>query len=69
MVEAVVSVPKKKKAKPFDPHAEIIAPRHVRLVVGLAPVTIWRLRRAGEFPEPIRLSKGRVGWRRSALEA
>lgn len=66
-IEAVVSEPKK-KAKPFDPHAEIISPRHVRLIVGIAPITIWRLRREGKFPPPLRLTKGRIGWRRSDLE-
>lgn len=57
------------QAAGFHPEALIVAPRHIRLVVGLPPVTIWRLRKAGLFPEPIRLSAGRIGWRRSDLEA
>ena len=58
----------KRKVKPFDPDAEVVKARHLRLVVGLAPVTIWRLRRAGQFPPPLRLSAGRIGWRRADLE-
>jgi prophage regulatory protein len=56
----------KPKQPAYDPQSEIIPPRHLRLVTG--PVTVWRLRRAGKFPEPIRLSVGRIGWRRSDLD-
>lgn len=66
-LEAATSKPKR-VAKAFDPHAEIISPRDVRLIVGIAPVTIWRLRREGKFPPPLRLTKGRIGWRRADLE-
>jgi prophage regulatory protein len=68
MLEAVQSK-SKRVAKPFDRDAEIISPRHVRLVVGISPITIWRLRREGKFPAPLRLTKGRIGWRRSDLNA
>ena len=30
--------------------------------LNLSRTTIWRLRRAGEFPQPIRLSANAVGW-------
>ena len=30
--------------------------------VGLSKTTLWRLRQAGEFPEPVALSLGRNGW-------
>ena len=60
---------KPRQAAGYDPASEIIKPKHLRVVVGLSGCTVWRLRRAGEFPAPIRLSVGRVGYRRSDLEA
>ena len=35
---------------------------------GLSRATIHRMRRRGEFPEPIRLSPGRCGWRQSTID-
>jgi predicted DNA-binding transcriptional regulator AlpA len=70
--ETVLSQPQaaaKRHARDYDPAAEIVAPRHLKLVTGLAPVTCWRLRRAGLFPQALRLSVGRIGWRRADLEA
>ena len=34
----------------------------------LSETTIWRERRAGRFPEPIRISPGAVAWRESDIE-
>lgn len=31
--------------------------------------TAWRLVRAGELPKPIRISRGRIGWRHSDIAA
>ena len=28
---------------------------------------MWRMRRRGEIPEPIRVSRGAVGWRQTTL--
>ncbi|KIE42487.1 helix-turn-helix transcriptional regulator [Geobacter anodireducens] len=38
-------------------------------MTGLSKTTLWRLERAGEFPARHQLSNGRVGWRRSDVEA
>jgi prophage regulatory protein len=52
----------------YQPDAEIVAPFFLPYVVGFSTTTAWRLRRRGLFPAPIRLSAGRVGWRRRDLE-
>jgi prophage regulatory protein len=47
----------------------ILRPRVVEERIGLSLTTIWRQRRLGQFPEPIRLSPGCVGWRESDIQA
>jgi prophage regulatory protein len=46
----------------------ILRPERKRLVP-LSDATIWRLERAGKFPRRILISKKRVAWRRSDIEA
>lgn len=46
----------------------ILRPRELSRHIGLSLATLWRLRRRGELPEPIRLSPGCVGWRASEVE-
>ena len=29
---------------------------------GLSNTTVWRLQQRGDFPKPVQLSPGRVGW-------
>lgn len=41
---------------------KILSPRQLSELTGLSVVTLWRERRAGRLPEPIRLSPGRIGW-------
>ncbi len=53
---------------PTPPLTRILSLRQVIEITGLSPATIWRMRRRGEMPEPIRLSPGRVGWRESDIE-
>lgn len=36
--------------------------------VGLSEATVWRLRRQGKFPKPIRLSGSRIGWPEKEIE-
>lgn len=64
-----LKTPKPRRAAAYDPASELVKPSHLRTVVGLSGCTIWRLRRVGQFPAPIKLSIGRIGWRRSDLEA
>ena len=48
---------------------DILSPRTVEARLGLDSTTIWRMRRRQEFPQPISLSPGRKGYRRSDIEA
>jgi len=47
----------------------ILRPRELSHYIGLSLATLWRLRRAGSLPEPIRLSPNCVGWRTSVIDA
>jgi prophage regulatory protein len=51
------------------PPDRILRPRQLADRVGLSLATLWRLRRRGDLPEPIRLSPGCVGWRTSEIDA
>jgi prophage regulatory protein len=46
----------------------ILSPQQTYQLTNLSSATIWRLRRQGEFPHPVRLSPGRMGWRRRDVE-
>lgn len=37
--------------------------RQVQHLTGLGRTTAWRLRQAGDFPNPVPISPGRVAWR------
>lgn len=51
-------------------HAERFLPwSHVRELAGFSRTTAWRLQQAGDFPKPVRISPGRVGWRQSEIDA
>lgn len=51
-----------------DDDNEVLKPRDVFALTTLSRTTIWRLRRLGEFPPPLRLSPGRLAWRRRAVK-
>jgi prophage regulatory protein len=53
---------------PSQDRDRILRPRELAGYVGLSLATLWRLRRRGDLPEPIRLSPGCVGWRSSDIE-
>ena len=39
------------------------------LVGGISQPTIWRMRRAGTFPQPVKISPNRIAWRESDVRA
>ena len=47
---------------PARPERQILRVADLQALLNLSRTTIWRLRRAGEFPQPIRLSANAVGW-------
>ncbi len=52
---------------PYDPRADIVRAFDIRFATGLSAVTIWRLRKDGKFPAPIRLGANSIGWRRADI--
>lgn len=46
-----------------------LAWRQVRNLTGLGRTTAWRMRRAGDFPDPVSISPGRVAWRARDIAA
>jgi prophage regulatory protein len=36
-------------------------------LIGVSEATLWRMWKRGDFPRPIRLSVGRIGWIESEL--
>ena len=76
LIQEVHSPPQPPLQKPGEAHPQLrlpmlATPRPERQILRVADLeaqlnlsrtTIWRLRRAGEFPQPIRLSANAVGW-------
>jgi len=41
----------------------------VQRTIGLSRPQIWRLRRDGNFPSPLKLSQNRVAWKSSEVQS
>ena len=41
--------------------------KDVLSLLGVSKASLWRWRRAGEFPHPIKLGPNTVGWRREIV--
>ena len=54
------------EAPDFDPVLEM---GQVQVIVSYSTSQLYRMMKAGLFPTPIKLGPGRVGWRRSVVEA
>jgi predicted DNA-binding transcriptional regulator AlpA len=77
MVEHTVSTASPKSTKhrvpavlvsEYDARSKHVSAKFLPLVVGISAITAWRMRKRGQFPEPVRLSQGRIAWLRSDLE-
>lgn len=44
------------------PQRRILRGPEVYKMVGLSEATVWRMRRVGQFPKPIRLGGNSIGW-------
>ncbi len=56
-------------AQPPDLEDRILPWLRVRDIAGISRTTAWRLQNTGDFPRPVMLSPGRVGWRESDVRA
>jgi len=45
-----------------------LSQKEITIKLGISISTLWRLRRAGDFPEPVRVSERRVVWRLGDVE-
>lgn len=52
----------------METEQKILRAVDVARLVGFSTVTLWRLRKMGKFPNPIKLTSRTVGWRRSDVE-
>ena len=50
------------------PFTKLLRKPAVLARVGLSDTTLWRLERAGQFPQSIRISAGAVAWREQDVE-
>lgn len=57
------------EARPGGADDRLLAWPAVHAVTGLSRTTAWRMQKAGDFPLPVLVSKGRVGWWESELAA
>jgi prophage regulatory protein len=48
--------------RPTAPGRRLIRLPEVRSRTGLSKTTIWRHTRRGEFPKPVTLTRGTIGW-------
>lgn len=46
----------------------ILRPSELSARLCLSRATLWRMRRRKELPEPLRISRGAVGWRESTIK-
>ncbi len=52
---------------PGGPEDRLLAWPEVKRIAGLSRSTVWRMQQVGEFPLPVQVSRGRVGWWASEL--
>lgn len=53
----------------MDKTQAFLKPTAVARLTGLSRTTLWRMSRAGEFPKPVPISKGRVGYPAERIHA
>ncbi len=53
----------------YQPIERLLSEKECRIIDGLSHSTRWRERKSGNYPDPVRISKGRVGYRESDIRA
>ena len=48
---------------------QIHRPKPLAKRLGVSITTLWRMRGRNEFPEPVQISPGAIGWRESDVQA
>ena len=48
--------------------AQILHEPDVLALLGVGKATLWRWRKAGNFPAPLQLGPNRIAWRRDEVE-
>ena len=56
------------KNERFNENQKILRLADLEAMLGLSKVTIWRLRRSGDFPQPIKISARSLGWRAGVIQ-
>jgi len=53
---------------PGFPGDVLLGAKQVKGIIGVSNGTFYAMRHAGDFPVPVRISKNRIGWRRSDID-
>jgi prophage regulatory protein len=61
--------PRKQASRPDGSGTKFLSWPQVEARVALSRTTVWRLMRAGDFPKPIPISRGRVAWVEEEISA
>ena len=56
-------------ASPASNLDQLHRPKPLAKRLGVSTVTLWRMRQRHEFPEPVQISRGAIGWRESDVQA
>ena len=52
-----------------EPIERLLPEKEVQVIDGMSHSTRWRERRDGNYPEPVKISRGRVAYRESEIRA
>ncbi len=55
--------------EPFPPTRFIRQSELIPDILPFSSATLWRLVRSGEFPQPVKLSRGITAWRAEEIQA
>jgi prophage regulatory protein len=65
---ALSPLPHLENERAHGPRERLVGFDEVRARIGLSRSTVWRLARAKDFPQSVKISPGRRAWRESDLD-